>query len=206
MAFWLFSTIENGNICNTEKLPGNSPWTCPSANVFYSASIIWGLVGPGRMWSMGQYYSAMNWFFLIGALAPLPFWFLYKVLPKQKWLSKVNTPVIFNSIGMMPPAGPVNYVGWISVGFVFNRLVFKYRREWWTRYNYLLSAGLDAGVMFMSLLVFFGTQVESPSVALAWWGAGGNTPDHCDLVKCPTQCGVKSSFPWCNPAPGCPVM
>ena len=80
-AFWLYSSIEQGNICITSALPSNTQWTCPSAAVFFSASIIWGLVGPKRLFGPDGQYNALNWGFLIGAVAPLPFWALYKVFP-----------------------------------------------------------------------------------------------------------------------------
>ncbi|KAJ0989707.1 hypothetical protein J5N97_008063 [Dioscorea zingiberensis] len=40
-AWWLLTSIEN--ICNLDLLPADSPWTCPGDDVFYNASIIWGV-------------------------------------------------------------------------------------------------------------------------------------------------------------------
>ncbi|XP_021908185.1 oligopeptide transporter 7-like [Carica papaya] len=45
--WWLMSTIPD--ICDRELLPAGSPWTCPGDHVFYDASVIWGLIGPYRI-------------------------------------------------------------------------------------------------------------------------------------------------------------
>ncbi|URD76114.1 OPT oligopeptide transporter protein [Musa troglodytarum] len=59
-AWWLLGTITS--ICDTSKLPEGSPWTCPSDAVFFSASIIWGVVGPLRMFGPESIYSSLNYF------------------------------------------------------------------------------------------------------------------------------------------------
>ncbi|KAL7243067.1 hypothetical protein ACSBR1_015473 [Camellia fascicularis] len=73
-AWWLLSTVQN--ICDPSKLPQGSPWTCPGDDVFYNASVIWRVVGPPRMFGSLGLYEKINYFFLIGALAPLPVWLL----------------------------------------------------------------------------------------------------------------------------------
>ncbi|CAI5503655.1 unnamed protein product [Closterium sp. Naga37s-1] len=129
-SWWLYDTVENGLICkiNDENFPENSPWTCPTANVFYSASIIWGLIGPERMFGPSAFYNNLNWWFLGGALAPIPFWAAHKMWPRQVWLTKVHIPVMLTGVGMMPPASPINYLGWLTMGFIFNKLIFTYRK------------------------------------------------------------------------------
>ncbi|KAG4927894.1 hypothetical protein JHK85_054380 [Glycine max] len=81
-AWWLLTSIEN--ICDETLLPKGSPWTCPGDDVFYNASIIWGVVGPKRMFSKDGVYPGMNWFFLNGLLAPLPAWLLSRKFPNHK--------------------------------------------------------------------------------------------------------------------------
>lgn len=46
-AWWQLSTIPH--ICDIQNLPPGSPWTCPGAHVFFDASVIWGLIGPARI-------------------------------------------------------------------------------------------------------------------------------------------------------------
>ncbi|KAF6986098.1 hypothetical protein CFC21_003889, partial [Triticum aestivum] len=81
-ARWMMDTIPN--ICNTELLPAGSPWTCPYDHLFYDASVIWGLISPRRIFGDLGTYSAVNWFFLGGAIAPLLVWLAHKAFPGQK--------------------------------------------------------------------------------------------------------------------------
>ncbi|RYR02752.1 hypothetical protein Ahy_B06g081573 [Arachis hypogaea] len=78
------STIPD--ICDRELLPVNSPWTCPTDYVFYDASDIWGLIGPHRIFGDLGHYSAINWFFLAGAIAPLLVWLAHKTFPNKQWI------------------------------------------------------------------------------------------------------------------------
>ncbi|KAF2288778.1 hypothetical protein GH714_013078 [Hevea brasiliensis] len=94
-AWWLLSSIKN--ICDPEKLPTGSPWTCPGDDVFYNASIIWGVVGPLRMFGRLGLYSKMNYFFLIGLLAPMAVWLVSRMFPEKKWIKLINIPVILSA-------------------------------------------------------------------------------------------------------------
>ncbi|KAJ7959383.1 Oligopeptide transporter like [Quillaja saponaria] len=182
-AWWLMGTIPN--LCDTSKLPDSSPWTCPMDRVFYDASVIWGLVGPRRIFGDLGEYGNVNWFFLGGAIAPLLVWLAQKAFPNKKWIRLIHMPVLLGSTSMMPPATAVNFTSWIIAGFLSGFVVYKYRPEWWERYNYVLSGGLDAGTAFMTILLFL--ALGSRGIVLNWWG---NTPDGCPLASCPTAKGV----------------
>ena len=190
MAWWLLNSIQN--ICQEDLLPADSLWTCPSDRVFFDASVIWGLVGPKRIFGSLGNYPAMNWFFVGGALGPVIVWLLHKTFPKQSWITLINLPVLLGATGMMPPATPLNYNSWIIVGTIFNFFIFRYRKQWWRRYNYILSAALDAGVAFMAVVLYFSVGMENRS--LTWWGTEG---EHCELATCPTAKGIMVE--------GCPV-
>ncbi|KAA3478565.1 oligopeptide transporter 1-like [Gossypium australe] len=192
-AWWLLTTVEH--ICDPSKLTKGSPWTCPSDDIFYNASIIWGVVGPVRMFGRLGLYSKMNYFFLIGIVAPLPVWILSRMFPEKKWIKLVHMPLIIGGAGALPAARVVNYWCWGSVGVLFNVFVYRRYKGWWARHNYILSAGLDAGVAFMAILCYFALQmwnVNGPK----WWGA--QLDDHCPLASCPTAPGIQVE--------GCPVF
>jgi hypothetical protein len=55
------------------------------------------------------------WFFLLGGLAPIPFYIAKKKWPNS-WVKWVNTPLFFSGTGMLPPATPLNYTSWFAVG------------------------------------------------------------------------------------------
>jgi OPT family oligopeptide transporter len=184
VAWWLLNSIEH--ICHDDLLPEGSPWTCPGDRVFFDASVIWGLVGPKRIFGSKGNYSAMNWFFLGGATGPILVWLLHKAFPRQSWIPLINLPVLLGATGMMPPATALNYNAWIFFGTVFNFFVFHYRKKWWQRYNYVLSAALDTGVAFMTVLLYFSLSLENRSIT--WWGTDG---EHCPLASCPTAKGIQ---------------
>jgi OPT family oligopeptide transporter len=191
VAWWLLNTVEN--ICQDELLPPNSPWQCPGDRVFFDASVIWGLVGPKRIFGSLGNYPALNWFFLGGAVGPLLVWLMQKAFPKKKWISLINLPVLLGATAVMPPATSVNFNCWIVVGTIFNYYIFRYRKAWWQRYNYVLSAALDAGLAFMGVLLYFSLTMED--ISLTWWGADG---ERCELATCPTAKGIVVD--------GCPVF
>ncbi|PQQ20307.1 oligopeptide transporter 1-like [Prunus yedoensis var. nudiflora] len=192
-SWWLLTTVEN--ICNPAKLPEGSPWTCPGDDVFYNASIIWGVIGPLRMFTSKGIYPELNWFFLIGLLSPIPGWLLHKKFPNKKWIRHINMPVILGSTSLMPPAKAVNYSSWFAVGIFFNFFVYRKYKEWWARHNYILSAALDAGVAFTAVILYFALQSKN-IMGPKWWGL--DQDDHCPLAKCPTAPGVVTK--------GCPVF
>lgn len=185
IAWWMLTSITD--ICDTNKLPPSSPWTCPFDAVFFDASVIWGLVGPKRIFGDMGVYPSLNWFFLGGAITPVIVWVLHKAFPNVWWIPLINMPVLLGATSNMPPASSVNYVTWVFLGTIFNYFVFKYHKKWWKRYNYVLSAALDAGLAFMAVLLYFCLQLQN--VQLNWWG----TSDHCTLASCPTAPGIVSS-------------
>ncbi|KAF5936926.1 hypothetical protein HYC85_024432 [Camellia sinensis] len=96
-----------------DLLPADSPWTCPGDRVFFGASVIWGLVGPKRIFGSLGNYSSMNWFFLGGAVGPIIVWLFHKAFPKQSWIPLINLLVLLGATAYMPAATPVNYNSWI---------------------------------------------------------------------------------------------
>lgn len=182
-AWWLMNTIPN--ICDRTKLAPGSPWTCPGDHVFYDASVVWGLIGPRRIFGDLGTYSAINWFFLLGAIAPFLVWLAHKTFPSQKWIRLITIPIMISGLGQMPPATAVNYTTWILVGFVFGFVIYRYRRDWWRRHNYVLSGAFDAGLAFMAVLLYLCLEFEG--IKLNWWG---NKLDGCPLASCPTAKGI----------------
>ncbi|KAI3919825.1 hypothetical protein MKW98_001081 [Papaver atlanticum] len=182
-AWWVMETIPD--VCDRALLPAGSPWTCPSDHVFYDASVIWGLVGPRRIFGDLGSYSAINWFFLAGAVAPLLVWLAHKAFPSQQWIRLITMPVLLGGMVNMPPATAVNYTSWIIVAFLSGYVAYKYHRNWWKRHNYVLSGALDAGLAFMAVLLhaFLGLN----RISLHWWGSSS---DGCSLASCPTAPGV----------------
>ncbi|KAK3193867.1 hypothetical protein Dsin_025177 [Dipteronia sinensis] len=191
--WWLISTVEN--MCEPKKLPKGSPWTCPGMTITYDISVIWGVMGPKRMFFPDGIYSKLYYFFLIGAITPLLIWVLLKLFPEKGWIKSINIPIILIGPTALAAAGSVTYWSWIFVGIVSNLIVYRKYKHWWGRYNYLLSYGLDLGVALQALLTSMTVQM-SGVYGVNWWGL--DVGDHCPLAQCPTAPGVSVD--------GCPVL
>ncbi|AET41033.1 oligopeptide transporter OPT1 Ecym_7185 [Eremothecium cymbalariae DBVPG len=153
-------------------------FNCPHATVFFNASIIWGVIGPQRMFSSGQLYSKLNYFFIAGAILPVINWLILNKWPKRfekygripKICAKyLSWPVFFSGTGMIPPATAYNYGAYCILGIFFGYFVKRYWFHWWTKYNYSLSAALDIGLAWSALIVFFSTSIHTVNPP-SWWG------------------------------------
>ncbi|KAJ0572225.1 putative oligopeptide transporter, OPT superfamily [Helianthus annuus] len=178
-AWWLMETIPD--LCDSSS----DVWTCPSDHVFYDASVIWGLIGPRKIFGDQGAYTMINWAFLIGAITPVLVWLAHRAFPDQHWITLINMPVLIGATGSMPPATAVNYTAWIFVGFLSGFVMFRYKPEVWQRHNYVLSGALDAGLAFMGVLLYLCLGLED--IGLYWWG---NDLDGCPYASCPTAPGV----------------
>ncbi|KAF8631657.1 hypothetical protein AX17_005059 [Amanita inopinata Kibby_2008] len=166
---WMFTNIPN--MCDPKQKDG---FICPSTEVFGTASIIWGVIGPARQFSQGQIFYGLTFFFLVGFLCPLVAYLISLKFPNS-FIRYINFPVIFNGTGLIPPASAVNYVPWAIVGFIFQYVIRRRHFSWWTKYNYVLSAAMDSGVAISAVLIFFCLQYPvNGNIGLttvqAWWG------------------------------------
>ncbi|KAF5567781.1 hypothetical protein FPHYL_3066 [Fusarium phyllophilum] len=153
------------NVCQPHQI---DHFTCPGGRVFFAASVIWGLLGPARMFSPGQVYSGLFVFFILGAITPIVIYVLAKRWPRSP-VRYLMAPLIFGGAGAIPPATPLNYLSWGIVGFVFQFWIKKRHFRWWTRLNFLTSSALDLGLALATLSIFFAFTlhgVDPPS----WWG------------------------------------
>ncbi|KAK3832927.1 MAG: OPT family small oligopeptide transporter [Linnemannia elongata] len=183
-ANWLLNT--QPDIC-TKK---SKEFKCHFANTFYSASVIWGVIAPNLMFGSTSIYNAINYFFLIGFILPIPFYFIKRAYPNT-WLDFVHIPVLLAATGMMPPAKAYHYTNWLALGFAFQFFAHRYHSEWHLRFTYVLSAAFDSGVAFMGLASFFIFGIRGVSFPV-WWG----NPDQ-DICRL-------DSYPLMQPKGGLP--
>lgn len=155
---------------------------CPGAKVFYTASVVWGAIGPARIFSPGAIYGSLQYFWLIGAATPVIFWLIARKWPRGP-ARYLMAPLIFGGSGMIPPATVYIYLCWGITGFVFNYYIKRRWFGWWAQYNYITSAALDTG-LFISTIVIFFCLVLTNQTAPQWWGnvAIYNTMDQTDTA------------------------
>ncbi|CAG8532260.1 24732_t:CDS:10, partial [Gigaspora rosea] len=124
------------------------------SQIFNTASIVWGLIGPARTFGHDSMYSTLLWGFLIGVFAPVPFYLLHRKFPNVRF-DLVNIPLICTGLSLLPGT----YTNFIISGFIASFLsqyyAYRYQTRWWTKYNYVLSAAFDSAAQIATLTIFF---------------------------------------------------
>ncbi|KZW02663.1 OPT-domain-containing protein [Exidia glandulosa HHB12029] len=161
---WIFDNVED--ICKPNQIDS---FTCPHNQVFYTASMIWGLIGPSRQFGSSSIYHPELYALALGAVLPIPFWLWQRKYPQSR-LKYVSIPVVVNGVSQIPPATGINYSSWFIVAFIFQFLVRRRRFAWWSKFNYVLSAALDSGSVIAILFIFFTLQFPKGINQPQWWG------------------------------------
>ncbi|KAL2822901.1 OPT oligopeptide transporter protein-domain-containing protein [Aspergillus granulosus] len=177
---WAFSNIPH--IC-TSKAPNG--FTCPYSSTHFNTSLIWGAIGPRRYFTENN-YSALLYFFLIGAILPIPVYILSRrAKPGKKNIWRyVHIPLFIGGLNYLPPATGMNYGSWVIVALMFGWVVRRRNGAWWTKYNFVLSAALDSSVSVAGVVIFLAVYFTGAAKHLKWWGTEvyKNT---CDWKGCP---------------------
>jgi len=161
---WMFDNVQD--ICSLHQ---KDSLICPHNQVFFTASAVWGLIGPGRQFGKGALYYPQIYALLWGGLIPIPFWLWQRRYPNS-WIRFISTPVIFNGISSLPPATGINYSSWFAVGVIFQYFVRKRNFRWWSKFNYVTSAALDSGTVLSLIIIFFTLEFPKGGVSVNWWG------------------------------------
>ncbi|KAI1339360.1 small oligopeptide transporter [Xylariaceae sp. FL0016] len=160
---WALASIPQ--VCQDDQ---PNSYTCPGGNVFYTASIIWGAIGPARMFSGDALYASLQYFWLVGAITPVIGWLLARRYPKSLF-RYISFPLIFGGSGQIPPATAYTYLCWGGVGLTFNWFIKRKWNGWWMQYNYITSAALDCGLVVCTVVIFFTLYLTSQTPP-QWFG------------------------------------
>ncbi|KAJ7083916.1 OPT-domain-containing protein [Mycena crocata] len=152
---------------------------CPGINTFFTASVLWGTLGPKRMFGAGGIYNGLLYCFLIGAILPVPVYFLRK---RFKVLEYFHLPVLLTGGLIWAPGSMANVWPAVPVAYVFNVFIKKRYLAWWSKYNYITTTAFSAAIAISAVVIFF--AVQWPGVEIDWIG---NTRPFvgCDADACP---------------------
>ncbi|KAJ3024126.1 hypothetical protein HKX48_006482 [Thoreauomyces humboldtii] len=137
---WGPTAVGGSNLINTDS----KSWSFSNYALFFNAGAIFGGVGPkaffGTTYNYGIYYA-----FLAGAILPIIPWVLNKYWP-SRWFIYMNFAVLSTGYGTWGVGYQQNYI-WSSlfVGWLFQFYLYRSHYAWWSKYNYVLGAALDAG-------------------------------------------------------------
>ncbi|KAH8896754.1 OPT family small oligopeptide transporter [Thozetella sp. PMI_491] len=165
---WMLGSLPA--ICTADQAQG---FTCAGARTFFNASVIWGLIGPRRMFGPGATYAWCNWFFLIGAVLPIIQYYVARRYPRSM-ARYIFWPAIFGVSGMIPPATIFQLLCWLTIGLAFNVIVKRRYVGWWGRYTFVLSGAMDIGTAICLTLFALGIGLSGASFP-KWWGNDGFT-------------------------------
>ncbi|EIN12782.1 OPT-domain-containing protein [Punctularia strigosozonata HHB-11173 SS5] len=169
-------------------------FTCPGINTFFTASVLWGTLGPRRMFGTGRIYNGLIWCFLIGFILPFIFYFAAK---RWKIFELVHLPVILVGGLIWAPFNMANVWPAIPIAWLFNVYIKRRYLAWWGKYSYITTTAFSCAIAISAIVMFFALQW--PNVVINW--SGNNRPfEGCDGIGCPLKPIPEQGF--FGPGPG----
>ncbi|KAI9151893.1 LOW QUALITY PROTEIN: Sexual differentiation process protein isp4 [Paramyrothecium foliicola] len=141
---------------------------CPGVRSFFTAAVMWGTIGPKRLWGVGGQYAETLVGFPAGVVIVVFMWYLGKRFPRSGFVRSIH-PIIMISGGIIYspfnmsylwPAVPVSAMSWL---FVKSRML-----AFWSKYNFVLSAAFSCGIAISALVQFFSLTYND--ITIDWWG------------------------------------
>ncbi|GIC86125.1 uncharacterized protein Aud_002488 [Aspergillus udagawae] len=153
-------------------------FTCPGVNTYFSASVVFGSIGPRRMFGPRGPYSALLAAFPIGLALPVMLYFAQR---RIFWLRNINPVMLLHggttwspfNLAYIWPAVPLSL---LSMAYLKSRYL-----AFWAKYNYIASAAFSSAIAIASLLIYFALQ--SNGIELPWWGNYADSG--CEKHACP---------------------
>ncbi|KAF8706824.1 OPT oligopeptide transporter protein, partial [Rhizoctonia solani] len=173
---WQVNSIRG--VCTPQA---QAKFTCPGTSTFFTASVIWGTLGPIKMYGADGPYNILLWGFLIGAVLPVIFFFLAKRFPNNKVIRGIHAPIFL--------AGGLNWAPYnlshtwpaVVVGYIFQVYIRKRYIGWWQKYNYVLTSALTCGVAIAAIVTFFALQWAGIEID---WRGNSIVNEGCDGKGC----------------------
>ncbi|KAI3559083.1 OPT oligopeptide transporter [Colletotrichum abscissum] len=172
---------------------------CPGPNTFFTAAVLWGTIGPIKVFGHQGQYNYLLLGFPLGIILPVLFYYLIKFYPKNRYLRQFHPVALFyGGINWAPysfsyawPAVPIAWLSWIYVRTRY--LAF------WSKYNFVLSASFSAGIALSGILMLFTVQWLGAEVN--WWGTS-QIGAGCEGSACTLKSLAEGErfYPWWNPS------
>lgn len=156
-----FSTITG--YCSTDQ---PQKFTCPESKIFFSASVLWGVIGPKKVFN--GLYPILKYCFLIGFLLAIPCAAVKVYYKNNKYVKNFQPILIIGGFLVYAPYNLGYYTPAVILSFFFMHYIRKHYFDWWSKYTYVLGGGLQAGLAFSAIIIFFAVQYHEKDVN--WWG------------------------------------
>jgi len=161
------------------SIEGTSIWSGANIQMFNTLAIAWSIAP--KMFSVGARYQWVTIAYLIGFLAPLPFYALHKLFPRNKVFPYLNSSIILWYMGYLCVGINSSVFSYYIIGVFGQYYLRKYRPKYFVKWNYLVSAAMDGGtqviIFILTFAVFGGSGVSRPFPT--WAGNHANNVDYC---------------------------
>jgi OPT family oligopeptide transporter len=174
-----------GVVCNTgtafffmdsvkELLLNDAQWLHNDPKTFTTAGGIWGAMGPARFFGLdGPYWWTLTIGVPLGFCLPFIPFLLNKYFPRDFWYL-INVPILTAFRGGQG-ADAATLISPIFICWFFNYYLFRFKKEWWTKYNFIMSVGFDFGVSMCSLVIFVLDYVKVLPEITGWQSSDQGT-------------------------------
>lgn len=157
--------MDIADVC-TENAPMR--FYCPSPTTFFTASILWGTIGPIKVFGKDGQYAWLLMGFPIGIILVVGFWSLKKWFPNSQGLRQVHiVAAISGSLLWAPysysyswPCVPIAWLSWIYIR--------KRYLAFWSKYNFVLAASWSSAIAIAAIVMLF--SVQWAGIEINWWG------------------------------------
>ncbi|PHH91840.1 hypothetical protein CDD83_10090 [Cordyceps sp. RAO-2017] len=142
-------------------------FVCPHTHSYFLSSVLWGVIGPRRIFGPGGPYRALTYCLPLGLVLPVAVYLASRRWPNS-WWRNANAPIfIAGPLGWSPYNW--SYIqGSLVLALFFNHFVKRRHPAWWERYAYVLTSSFAAATGLAALVLFFALQKWD--IRLDWWG------------------------------------
>ncbi|GAO19985.1 uncharacterized protein UV8b_03347 [Ustilaginoidea virens] len=159
---WVLDNMED--LCTESQ---KDRFTCPHAYSFFKASVIWGVIGPRRLFGPDGPYAKLVYAVPAGAVLPVLVHLLHRRW-RTSWLRNVNVPVFLAGPMCWSPFNWSYMQGTVMLALFFNFFVKRRHLLWWERYAYVMTSSFTAAIGMAGLAMFF--TLQKWDIRLDWWG------------------------------------
>lgn len=152
-------------------------WTGQTIVSDHTNAIQYVVLGPLRLFHK---YPMLPYGFLLGAVAPLVLYGLYRLFPKSRLHFNLwNTTIFFSTLS--------NFYGNVSTGYLSSFIggtvtmfwAYNYKHDLWKKYNYIVGAAGDTGYNLAVLLIFIFFSAAKTVNMPNWWGNNAESVERC---------------------------
>ncbi|KHN97548.1 oligopeptide transporter [Metarhizium album ARSEF 1941] len=162
---------------------GTNVWSGQNVQAYSTLAVAWSMAKD--MFSVGSRYQWVTLSYLLGFLAPVPFWLAWKSTRRAVFRA-VDTSIVVWNCALLYVGVNSSLLMYFGLGIFAQWYLRRLHPAAFIKYNYLLSAALDGGTQVMVFLLSFavlgagGREYKFPTYALNNGGTNNNVNiDYC---------------------------